>query len=78
MTDTPTLDDILKLAEQLSPVDKVRLIERVAPQVEAALQADRELSRQSLRGLWRGVGLSADDIEDARREAWATFPRNDV
>jgi hypothetical protein len=28
---TVTLDHVLRLTEQLSPLDKVRLIERVAP-----------------------------------------------
>ena len=38
MTDTITLDHVLKLAEQLSPLDKVRLIERVAPQLGRELR----------------------------------------
>ena len=49
MTDTVTLDYVLKLTEQLSPLDKVRLIERVAPQLERDLQAN-DGPRRSLRG----------------------------
>jgi hypothetical protein len=77
MTDTVTLDHVLKLAEQLSPLDKIRLIERVAPQLERELQAIDDRPRQSLRGLWKGLDISADDIAEARREMWADFPRAD-
>ncbi len=77
MTDTVTLDYVLKLTEQLSPLDKVRLIERVAPQLERDLQAN-DGPRRSLRGLWKGVDISAEDISEIRREMWANFPRTDV
>lgn len=78
MTDTVTLDHVLKLAEQLSPLDKVRLIERVAPQLERDLQAIDDRPRQSLRGLWKGIDLSDEDIAEARREMWSNFPRADI
>jgi hypothetical protein len=34
----------------------------------------------SLRGLWRHLGfdISAEEIDEARREAWAGFPREDI
>ncbi len=76
MTDPVTLDHVLKPAEQLSPLDKMRLIERVAPQLERDLQTGGP--RQSLRGLWKGVDISAEDIAEMRREMWSNFPRADV
>ena len=35
---------------------------------------------RSLCGAWSdlGVDLTAEDIDEARREAWAEFPRRDV
>jgi hypothetical protein len=35
---------------------------------------------RSLCGAWSdlGVDVSAEDIDEARREAWAEFPRRDV
>jgi hypothetical protein len=78
MADTVTLDHVLKLAEQLSPVDKVRLIERVAPQLERELQAIEDRPRLSLRGLWKGIDVSAEDIAEVRREMWSNFPRADI
>lgn len=29
-------------------------------------------------GLWQGVDLSADEIDEARREMWQNFPREDI
>jgi hypothetical protein len=78
MTDTVTLDHVLKLAEQLSPLDKVRLIERVAPQLERDLQAIAQGPRPTLRGLWKGIDISAEDIAEMRREMWSNFPRSDI
>jgi hypothetical protein len=36
-----TLDEVVALAERLSPAEQARLIERVAPEVARALGADR-------------------------------------
>ncbi|MGB7713318.1 MAG: hypothetical protein WBL95_27935 [Microcoleus sp.] len=46
-----TLEEVLDLVKQLKLVDKVRLIERVAPQIEREL-AQTPVHRKSLRGLW--------------------------
>jgi len=43
-------------------------------------RATRTAPRNSLAGTWAdlGVNLSAEDIDQARREAWADFPRRDI
>jgi hypothetical protein len=78
--DAVTLDEVLELARRLSPVDKVRLIERVAPEVERDLTAGREGRNRSLLGLLKDLGPapSAEEIDAARTEAWDTFPRSEV
>ena len=78
--DAVTLEEVLKLAQQLSPVDKVRLIERVAPEVERDLAARLEDGSPSLLGLLKDLGPapSVEEIDAARREAWASFPRTEV
>jgi hypothetical protein len=58
-------------------VDKARLIQQTAPQIEQALVTTRPGPRKSLRGLWRGISITGDDIESARREKWGDFPRDD-
>ena len=56
----------------------MRLIERIAPQIERELEAIQPVQRKSLRGLWKGLDISEDDIAQARREMWASFPREDI
>ena len=36
-----------------------------------------QLPRRSLEGIWEGmnVSISKEEIDEARREAWANFPR---
>jgi hypothetical protein len=76
MQQTVTLDEVLQLAAQLSPVDKVRLIERIAPQIERELKP--LTPRESLRGIWQGLNITEEDIAEARREMWGNFPREDI
>ncbi len=33
---------------------------------------------RSLAGLWQGFEVSEEDIAQARREMWGTFPREDI
>ncbi len=77
MEQNVTLDQVLDLIKQLSLRDKVRLIERVAPQIEQELQVE-VAPRKSLRGLWRGLDITSDDITEARRAMWRNFPREDI
>lgn len=72
-----TLEDVLRLAKQLSAMDKVRLIERIAPEIEIDLQASQNGPRESLRGIWQGLNITDEDIAEARREMWGNFPRDD-
>ena len=72
-----TLEDVLHLAKQLSATDKVRLIERIAPEIERDLQGSQPEPRESLRGIWQGLNITDEDITEARREMWGNFPRDD-
>lgn len=78
--DAVTLEDVLKLAKKLSPGDKVRLIERLAPAVERDLTTRPGGRNHSLLGLLNDLGPapSAEVIDATRREAWASFPRDEV
>ena len=73
-----TLEEALDLVKQLSPLDKVRLIERLVPDIERELKAARPTPRKSLRGLWRGLNITEEEIAEARREMWSNFPRGDI
>jgi hypothetical protein len=78
METTATLDEIMDLVHQLSPLEKVRLIERIAPQIERDLQKAQGAPSTSLRGLWQGLDITAEEIDDLRREMWSDFPREDI
>ena len=78
METTLTLHDVLPLAKRLSPLDKVCLIEQIVPEIERELEAAQPAQRRSLRGLWKGLDITAADIAEARREMWGDFPRRDI
>ena len=75
-----TLAEVTALARELSPLDRLRLIEALATALERDWQLQAPGPRRSLYGLWQELGPapSADDIDQARREAWASFPREDM
>ncbi len=75
-----SLEEVLDLARRLSTVDKVRLIERVSPEIEAELSGPANGPRRSAWGICRDLGTapSAEVIDTARREMLEGFPRGDV
>jgi hypothetical protein len=78
MNQSITLDQVLEMTKQLSVIDKLRLIERITPQITRDLKSIRPKSRKSLRGLWRGLHNTSTEIDEARRELWNNFPRTDI
>ena len=82
MATAAKLEDVLDLVDQLSVIDKVRVIEHVAPQIEREL-AESPPSRQPLRSLYGvladlGPAPSAEDIDEVQQEMWANFPHDDI
>ncbi len=75
-----TLQEVLNLAKQLSSLDKVRLIQQIAPDIERELIDNPPTPRKSLWGLCADLGQapSSDEIDAARSEEWASFPREDI
>lgn len=78
MKNTVTLEGILQLVKQLSPVDQIRLIEEITPQIKRELARREAKPRKSLRGLWRGLDITDDDITEMRQEIWPNFPREGI
>ena len=79
-TKAATLEQVVSLARQLPPVEKIRLIERMVPEIERDMLGQRPLKRKSLLGLCADLGPapSTEDIDEIRREMWAGFPREDI
>ncbi len=74
-----TYDDVLNIVQKLSPSDKARLLEDISAALRRDLaQTVSKKPRLSLLGLWDDVRVSQQDIDDARRETWDGFPREDI
>jgi len=75
-----TLEEVVSLARQLPPVEKIRLIERMVPEIERDMLGQQPARRKSLLGLCADLGPapSAEDIDEIRHEMWADFPREDI
>lgn len=70
-----TSDLIVDKTLDLSPEQQDRVLEFV----EALRREARSPHpRKSLRGLLSGFDVSPEDIDEARRELWSSFPRPDV
>lgn len=78
MGEQVSFDEVIKLASELPLIDKVRLIERIAPQIQRELSVTNPGPRKSLRGMWRGLDITDEDIRNIRREMWGNFPREDI
>lgn len=74
-----TLQEVLLLAKQLTPIDKVRLIQQLTPDLEQELSQPKLQPKKSLLGLCADLGKapSVDEIDLARSQMWSNFPRED-
>jgi hypothetical protein len=80
---TVTLNEVLELAQQLSPEDQVRLIEHIAPALATKVQSKDLITAEhrrvpqrrritELRGLGKEIWQGIDSAEYLRqeRDAW--------
>lgn len=76
------LDEVLAMAMRLPPVQKVRLVEQLMTTLERELSTPQPMPQplNTWRGLCADLGPapSADAIDQARRETWTNFPRDDI
>ncbi len=75
---TGELEQALAIASNLSPLDKVRLVEQVMATLEQDLTTRPKKPKRSLYGSWSDVRVSEQDLDEARRDMWGDFPREDV
>jgi hypothetical protein len=81
MTDkTVAFEDVIEQALKLSPIEKVRLVERLVATLETDLVKKEKQPLNTLWGLCADLGTapSAEEIDEARREVWSNFPREDI
>ena len=79
MTDI-SFEEVAALADQLSAIEKIRLVERLAAGLEHHLVEEKPRPRRSAYGIATDLGSapSAADIDEVRREVWKNFPREDI
>lgn len=79
MSSSDQVDEVVTLALRLSPLEKVRLVERIVATLHHS-PGERSASLRALYGVLAHLGSAptAEDIESARREAWSAFPREDL
>jgi hypothetical protein len=75
---TPEFERAATIASNLSRLDKVRLVKQVMATLEEDFTSEKKKPKRSLYGLWSDVSVSEEDIDDARREMWGKFPREDI
>lgn len=75
---TPALAQALDLALNLSPLDKVRLVEQLMATLEQELAEPAKKPRPSLYGLWADLQISGEDLDEMRQQVWNSFPREDL
>jgi hypothetical protein len=74
------LEEVLGFVKQLSLIDKVRLIERVAPEIERDLKTTQKMPKQSLWGICASLGTapSAAEIDQTRHKVWSNSPKGNL
>jgi hypothetical protein len=76
MTDK-TYEDVIADVKNLSPAQMLHLVEEIMEMLKPAVQT-QSASRHPVFGIWSEVSVSADEIDEARREMWSNFPREDI
>jgi len=70
------IESIVERVEHL-PVERQREVLDFAEFLQHKEKSNGVKPRRSLEGMWKGVEISAEDIDEARREMWGNFPRED-
>ncbi|MGB3206330.1 MAG: hypothetical protein WBB28_15175 [Crinalium sp.] len=75
-----TLEQIIEQAKQLTPREKMRLIQAISPDIQEALIKPEIKPRRSLLGICANLGEapSAEEIDQIRQEIWSNFEREDI
>ena len=78
MPESITLEEVVNLAKQLSPLDRIRLIEQITPHLKRDLIVSPSQPRKSLRGIWKDIDISEADMAEVKAEMNENFPHEDI
>jgi len=75
-----TYEEVLSAVQQLPITEKARLLEDISAALRRDLAQGEVQPRRSLYGAFADLGHapSAEEIDEARREMWGNFPREDI
>ena len=76
-----TLEQALTVVEQLSPGDRLRLIERMVPGIQRSIpEIASPTPKRSLLGFCSDLGTapSAEEIDEVQKEMWAGFGEGEI
>lgn len=68
MSDSVSLEEVVNLAKQLSPLDRIRLIEQITPQLKRDLFVSPSQPHKSLKGIWKGIDISEEELAQIKAE----------
>jgi hypothetical protein len=71
MTDK-TYEDVIADVKNLSPAQMLSLVEDIMEMLKPAVQTKPGL-RHPVFGIWSEVSVSADEIDEARRQMWSIY-----
>jgi hypothetical protein len=79
MNSIVTPQSVLEMLRQLPPRDRLKVIAQALPEAERELP-EKVRPLNSLWGICADLGFapSAEEIDEVRREMWASFGRDDI
>ncbi|MEW6211605.1 MAG: hypothetical protein AB1631_24780 [Acidobacteriota bacterium] len=66
-TEKENYQEVFEAAKKLPPDLRLRLIEELTDEME------KTVTPLKLVGRWKGVSISAEEIDEARRECWSSM-----
>jgi hypothetical protein len=80
VSESATIEKAIAILKELSPRERLKVLEQMLPVTKQEIAEEQPRPKKSLRGIVAHLGPapSAEDIDEARREAWANFPRDDI
>ncbi len=70
------VESIVERVENL-PLERQREVLNLAEYLQHKEKSNGVKPRKSLYGLWKGVDITSEDIDEIRQEMWGNFPRDD-
>ncbi len=72
-------EHITTIFKSLSRLEQIELIEQLTGMFKQEIAEEQpKKPRRSMAGLWEGVSVSSEDIDEVRQDMMKNFPREDI